>query len=557
MSQLSSASGPTDASGVGQPAVDLAVTAATGGDGHGGPATAFPSGPLAGRPSRSPSGGDDDRVSDAQGRAGSSGKRKRGTVSLTSTDARSTDAQVTTPPKRDSAAWAAAAQHQNNYLLAEARRQTEEGRAVIAELRLKEQCSAAAELRREVEDLKRKVALATKPAPKAVAKAKPAPATAVADQAPLPVDPPEEGEVIDLASEHEGDGDEGGEGMEDGKEEGKEELQETTGWFMCSSPDFFPPSYGGARKAKPGATPEEVAAAAASQAAFDRCVPIVSAAERKKILARTAHPLNLDFCQNIPQVFHPSASTVKGYPREVIMAAGQEALVRLPAAIERNTDVVRMISSLYASMDDSTSVEDIREVLRDMVVVLTHNNAMLHRQLFGSIYHANTGRAIPKSGTAGEQASINQLLLADPLFAEVEAKIASDARVAAVASKDKKSTLPSFDSANLDSWPIHNSLSHYVHRPLAHLPTGFDDAGSSTHGKTRGTRGRGGRGSTRGSHAATGYFSGGGGGAGGGGAARATGRGNGGRGGRGGRGRGAKGAQHRGYKAAADKPAST
>ena len=360
----------------------------------------------------------------------------------------------------------------------------------------------------------------------------------------------------DPASEDE---DENGEAkVEDPEAEGKDEGKEGA-WWMVSDPTFFPPSYSGPKpEPKPGSSADEVAAARASKAAFDACLPFISHTRRKAILASSAHPLTTEFCANIPQLYRVSETAFKGWHQQAVLAAGHDAITRLSGVMDREQDVLRMVSSLYAAVDESTSVDDIKDALRNVALIIVHNQNCTDRMQYGWHYHNSTGTPAPKAA-ASEQAHNFELLSAHPDFAQIEANKATAQRVAALAKTTTHGPLPFFDSVDLDSWPFHNALSHRTHSALAHIPSGFD-AATRARPKTGATRGRG-RGAARGSHSAGGsYYASSGGSSPGGAHTRASGRTYSGRGrgshrGRGGR--GARGAHRGGSKAASEASSST
>jgi hypothetical protein len=291
--------------------------------------------------------------------------------------------------------------------------------------------------------------------------------------------------------------------------EDEDELDSSTStesWAKTlSTPELFHPQWWDAPKATATDSKERREQLQAAATAREGCTPLLKKpSERKKILVRSAHALTIERCKNVPAIPRLSKKEVSGIPTEQLVTIAKETLEKeLPAALVRNTDSLRQVSSLLACVD--VSPDDMKEALMDIARILMDNNVKLASVMAKFAMRGLHGYEAP-SDKKKEAPPINSLLATHPDLAAAlvnkrDSKIVAEALAKASKSDDK----PKKGTASSKESPV--SLHRTLTTPLlTSTPTTLSDYNSSTPvmiaGETKKTftaSSRGGRGGGRGS----------------------------------------------------------
>lgn len=161
-------------------------------------------------------------------------------------------------------------------------------------------------------------------------------------------------------------------------------------------------------------------------AQFNTCEPLLSMTERKHVIRDYAHPMSTKFCNFIPQGVKLDVKVARSYKQDVLAAIAHEALVmEMPRALVRHTDVLRMLSSLSATIGrDEASTEDIHDAINQIAKVVMHN-CVLTAQTQAQWVLMGTGNLTSSSlvKKAGDrELSYDMVMQSNPLFQRMAAQ---------------------------------------------------------------------------------------------------------------------------------------
>ncbi len=181
---------------------------------------------------------------------------------------------------------------------------------------------------------------------------------------------------------------------------------------------------------------------------------------------------------------------IDSWSRDHLLFIGKDAVVRaLPAAISRNTDVLRQLSSLIATVDDCPA-EELKEALLDIARVCAHNNVMATKTMTTWALRGvcNVKGSEHDEDKTDSDTALSLQLASSPLVADYEKAKLAKLRLARIGTSEKPKGRPFFDSASVHAWPVHPTLSVHRFNPFAHMPAGYDGAEKASTAASSGSK---------------------------------------------------------------------